>query len=67
MHQSKEELTVGMETPDATIQHQAGFGGATEYDDLAAEHFRVSAGTDLRPPLEGIHEGTCQFSSITKS
>ncbi|WP_226041832.1 cupin domain-containing protein [Natrinema sp. DC36] len=60
MHQSKEELTVVMETPDAKIQHQAGFGAATEYDGLAAEHFRVSAGTDLTPLLEGLQEDTCQ-------
>ncbi|MFB1062819.1 cupin domain-containing protein [Natrinema sp. H-ect4] len=60
MHQSKAELTVGMETPGATIQQQAGFGVATEHDDLAAEHFRVSAGTDLTPLLEGLQDDTCQ-------
>ncbi|QLK26261.1 cupin domain-containing protein [Natrinema zhouii] len=60
MHQSKEELTVVMETPDAVVQHQTGFGAATEYDNLAAEHFQLSAGTDLTPLLEGLHEDTCQ-------
>ncbi|WP_222919437.1 cupin domain-containing protein [Natrinema sp. SYSU A 869] len=60
MQQSKEELTVVMETPDAVVQHQAGFGAATEDDEMAAEHFRISAGTDLTPLLEGLHEDTCQ-------
>lgn len=60
MHQAKEDLTVVMETPAAVVQQQPGFGAATEYGDLAAEHFQVSAGTDLISLLEGLDEDPCQ-------
>ncbi|QFU83462.1 cupin domain-containing protein [Natronorubrum aibiense] len=60
MHQSKADLTVVMDTPDAVVQHQAGFGTAADDSELAAERFRVSAGTDLTPLLEGLPDDACQ-------
>lgn len=58
-----------MDTPAAVVQQQPGFGVATEYGELAAEHFQVNAGTDLTPLLEEPHEDTCQcphWGSVTE-
>lgn len=60
MQQAKEDLPVVMETSDVTIQHQPGFGAATDYGGIAAEHIRFGAGTDLTPLLEDLQDDACQ-------
>ncbi|ELZ02678.1 hypothetical protein C481_08421 [Natrialba asiatica DSM 12278] len=60
MSQSKGNLTVVVDTPVAMVQHQAEFGAAIEYGDLAAEQSHIGAGTDLTPLLRGLHEDACQ-------
>ncbi|MFD1515035.1 cupin domain-containing protein [Halomarina rubra] len=60
MQETKEDLTVVMETPETTVRHETGFGSAADYGELAAEHLRLGAGTDLTPLLEGLEDDTCQ-------
>jgi hypothetical protein len=60
MQKAKEDVPVVMQTAAATVQQQTGFGAASDYGELAAEHIRFAAGTDLTPLLEGLPDDTCQ-------
>ena len=60
MQKAKDELPVAMETPNAKVRQQTGFGAATDYGELAAERIRFAAGTDLTPLLEGLEDDMCQ-------
>jgi mannose-6-phosphate isomerase-like protein (cupin superfamily) len=60
MHESKDEIPVRIDTPDATARRQTDFGEASEYGTLGAEHFTLAAGTDITPLLEGLDGDMCQ-------
>lgn len=60
MHQSKDDLPVRIDTPDAVARQQPDFGDATDYGTLGAEHFTLAGGTDITPLLEGLEDDMCQ-------
>jgi len=60
MKVAKEDIPTKIDSPDAVAQHQPDFGDATDYGDMAAEHFTVANGTDLTPLLEGLENDLCQ-------
>ncbi|MFD1587669.1 cupin domain-containing protein [Halorientalis brevis] len=60
MHQSKDDLPVRIDTPDAVARRQPDFGDATDYGTLGAEHFTLTGGTDITPLLEGLEDDMCQ-------
>lgn len=60
MQQSKDELPIRIDTPDAVARQQTEFGDATAYDTFGAEHFTLTAGTDLTALLEGLENDMCQ-------
>lgn len=60
MRQSKEDLPTKIDIPDAVVQQQTSFGDASEYGDMAAEYYRITADTDITPLLEGLPDDMCQ-------
>ncbi|MFA9418381.1 cupin domain-containing protein [Natrinema sp. HArc-T2] len=49
-----------IDSPNAVAQHQPDFGDATDYGNIAAEHFIMTKGTDLSSLLEGLEDDLCQ-------
>jgi hypothetical protein len=60
MNQSKRDIPVRVETPDAVARQQVGFGDASEYGELSGEYFTFAAGTDITPLLQGLEHDLCQ-------
>jgi len=60
MKVTKEDIHAEIDSPAAVARHQPDFGDATNYGDLAAEYFTLSAGTDITGLLEGLENDLCQ-------
>ncbi|RBI63884.1 cupin domain-containing protein [halophilic archaeon] len=60
MKVAKEDIPTKIDSPDAVAKHQPDFGDATDYGNMAAEHFTVAKGTDLTALLEGLENDLCQ-------
>ncbi|MBX0323905.1 cupin domain-containing protein [Halomicroarcula sp. F13] len=54
------EIPAKIESPGAVARQQLDFGDATDYGDIAAEHFELDAGTDIVALLEGLEDDLCQ-------
>jgi hypothetical protein len=61
MRIAKEDIAVKVDaSPGAVARQKTDFGDATEYGPIAAEHYRIAAGTDLSPLLQGLEDDLCQ-------
>jgi mannose-6-phosphate isomerase-like protein (cupin superfamily) len=54
------DIPAKIDSPGAVARQQPGFGDATDYGDIAAEHFTLAAGTDIAALLEGLEDDLCQ-------
>ena len=57
---AKADIPTKIDSPNAVAQHQPDFGDATDYGNIAAEHFIMTKGTDLSSLLEGLEDDLCQ-------
>jgi hypothetical protein len=61
MRIAKEDIPVKVDaSPGAVARQTEDFGDATAYGAIAAEHYRLAAGTDLGPLLQGLENDMCQ-------
>lgn len=61
MRIAKEDIPVKVDASPGTVARQrTDFGDATGYGPIAAEHYRMAAGTDLAPLLQGLEDDLCQ-------
>ena len=60
MRIAKNELPIKINTPGALARQQSDFGDASNYGKFGAEHFTMSAGTDISPLLHGLEDNLCQ-------
>jgi hypothetical protein len=61
MRISKTDVPVKVDaSPGAVARQREDFGDATGYGPIAAEHYRLAAGTDLAPLLHGLQDNLCQ-------
>ncbi|MCL4293815.1 MAG: cupin domain-containing protein [Acidimicrobiia bacterium] len=58
MRTRSDDIPVVMDAPGATARHRPDFG--TVAATLAAEHYRLEAGVDISPLLEGLPDDGCQ-------
>jgi hypothetical protein len=60
MRISKEDVTVKMHIPGATIRQQTNFGDATGLGKISGEYFSLSKGVDTTPLFMGLEGDLCQ-------
>ena len=61
MRIAKEDIPVKVDaSPGAVARQVEDFGDATDYGAIAAEHYKIAAGTDLAPLLQGLENDLCQ-------
>jgi len=61
MRIAKEDVPVKVDaSPGAVARQQTDFGDATGFGPIGAEHYRIAAGTDLSPLLQGLEDNLCQ-------
>lgn len=61
MRIAKEDIPVKVDaSPGAVARQVEDFGDASDYGSIAAEHYRIAAGTDLAPLLQGLENDLCQ-------
>jgi hypothetical protein len=61
MRIAKSDIPVKVDaSPGAVARQVLDFGDATGYGPIAAEHYRIAAGTDLSPLLKGLKDDLCQ-------
>lgn len=59
MHVAKEQVTVKMQIPGATIRQLTDFGDATGYGKISGEYFTLAAGVDTTPLFQGLDGNAC--------
>ena len=60
MHIKTIDVLVKVNAPGAVARQQTNFGDATAYGKIGAEHFKMDAGTDIAPLLQGLENDLCQ-------
>ena len=60
MRIAKSDIPTKINGPGATARQLTGFGDASGFGKMAAEHFSLAAGTDLAPLLKGLEDDLCQ-------
>ena len=60
MRISKEDVTVKMQIPGATIRQQTDFGEAAGFGTISGEYFSLSEGVDTTPLFKGLEGDLCQ-------
>lgn len=60
MHIQKNDVPVKVNAPGAVARQKTDFGDATNYGKIGAEHFKMDAGTDISPLLQGLENDHCQ-------
>lgn len=55
----KSEIPIKIEAPGAMARQKTDFGDSSGYGRIGGEHFKVDAGTDLAPLLEGLEDDMC--------
>jgi mannose-6-phosphate isomerase-like protein (cupin superfamily) len=60
MKVAKEDIPAKIDSPAAIARHQPGFGDASDYENIAAEYFTLTEGTDITALLEGLENDLCQ-------
>ena len=53
------EIPVKVQADGATARQQTGFGDASDYGTIGAEHFALAEGTDITPLLQGLDGDLC--------
>ena len=59
MRVNKDEVTVRIEIPGATIRQKKGFGTVQGYAGISGEYFTLAAGVDTTPLFEGLAGNVC--------
>ena len=60
MHIKTIDVPIKVNAPGAVARQQTNFGDATAYGEIGAEHFKMDAGTDMAPLLQGLENDLCQ-------
>jgi len=60
MRISTSDMPVKIDAPGARACQATGFGDASDYGVMGAEHFRIAGGADLAPLLQGLEGDLCQ-------
>ena len=60
MHIQASEVPIKVNAPGAVARQQTDFGDATGYGKIGAEHFKMDAGADIAPLLQGLENDLCQ-------
>lgn len=60
MHIKTNDVPIKVNAPGAVARQQTDFGDATGYGKIGAEHFKMDAGTDIAPLLQGLENDLCQ-------
>jgi hypothetical protein len=60
MHIKKSDIPIKINATGAVARQKTGFGDATGYGTIGAEHFKLSEGTDIAPLLKGLEGDLCQ-------
>jgi hypothetical protein len=59
MHIKTNDIPIKIETSGAVARQQTDFGDAAGYSKIGAEFFRMDAGTDIAPLLQGLRDDLC--------
>lgn len=59
MRIAKDDVTVQLEIPGATVRQEMDFGDATGLGKMSGEYFSLSAGVDTTPLFEGLKGNVC--------
>ena len=60
MHIQINDVPIKVNAPGAVARQMTEFGDATAYNVFGAEHFKMDAGTDITPLLQGLENDLCQ-------
>jgi len=60
MHIKKSDIPIKINSTGAVARQKIGFGDATGYGIIGAEHFMLSEGADIAPLLKGLEGDLCQ-------
>ena len=61
MRIAKEDIPIKVNAaPGAVARQKQDFGDATGYGSISGEHYRIAAGTDFSPLLQGLDDNLCQ-------
>ena len=60
MRMAKDDVSVMMEIPGATVRLQPGFGDVSGFDKISGEYFTLAAGVDTTPLFQGLDGNACQ-------
>ena len=60
MHIQKNDVPIKVNAPGAVARQMTDFGDVTGYGKIGAEHFKMDAGTDIAPLLQGLEDDLCQ-------
>ena len=60
MHIRTIDVPIIVNAPGAVAWQKTDFGDATGYGKIGAEHFKMDAGTDIAPLLQGLKNDLCQ-------
>jgi hypothetical protein len=60
MHIQTSDVPIKVNAPGAVARQQKDFGDASGYGKIGVEHFKMDAGTDIAPLLQGLENDLCQ-------
>ena len=60
MHIQTGDVPLKVNAPGAVARQKTDFGDAAGYGKIGAEHFKMDAGTDIAPLLQGLENDHCQ-------
>ena len=60
MRIAKEDIPARIDVPGAVARQKTGFGDASGYGTLSGEYFKLAAGLDISPLLQGLEGDLCQ-------
>ena len=60
MRIAKDAIPIKIEAPGAVARQKTDFGDASGYGMLGGEYFKMAAGTDIAPLLQGLEHDLCQ-------
>ena len=59
MRMAKDDVSVMMEIPGATVRLQPGFGDVSGFDKISGEYFTLAAGVDTTSLFQGLRGNVC--------
>jgi len=60
MRVNKDDVTVRVAIPGATIRQKIGFGSVKGFGGISGEYFTLAAGVDTTPLFQGLDGNVCQ-------